>query len=64
MSTDTSTSLRLSRIINADRDTVWAAWTEVERARRARGRRYRNRERWVSSPKTRNAAGCQPPTRG
>jgi uncharacterized protein YndB with AHSA1/START domain len=31
MSTDTSTSLRISRVVRADRETVFRAWTEADR---------------------------------
>jgi uncharacterized protein YndB with AHSA1/START domain len=34
MSTETSTSLRLSRVIEADRETVFKAWTEPEQIKR------------------------------
>jgi uncharacterized protein YndB with AHSA1/START domain len=30
MSTDTSTSLRISRVVQADRETVFRAWTEAD----------------------------------
>jgi uncharacterized protein YndB with AHSA1/START domain len=34
MSTDTGTSLRISRIVNADREAVFRAWTEPEQIKR------------------------------
>jgi uncharacterized protein YndB with AHSA1/START domain len=37
MSTETGTSLRVSRIINADRETVFRAWTEPDQLKPGTG---------------------------